>query len=73
MSFNYNSCTLVGRLTKEPIMTIQDGYKKIEFTLGVDRPYRHEDGTVETDFVPVVMLGKLAEVAEKYLRKGRPI
>ena len=71
MSFNYNHTILVGRLTKDPVMTMQGECHKAEFTLGVDRPYRKDDGTTETDFVPVVMWGKLAEFAGKRLRKGR--
>lgn len=72
MSFNYNHTTLVGRLTKDPETKKTGEVSKTTFTLAVDRPYRKEDGTTETDFVPVVMWGKLAEVSEKYLRKGRP-
>lgn len=70
MSFNYNHVTLVGRLTKNPELKKVGEYVKTTFMLAVDRPYRKEDGTVETDFISIVLWGKLAEVAEKYLKKG---
>jgi single-strand DNA-binding protein len=72
MAFNYNHITLVGRLSKDPETRMHGNVRKVSFTLAVDRPYRREDGTCETDFIPVVLWGKLAEVAEKHLRKGRP-
>jgi single-strand DNA-binding protein len=70
--FNYNHITLVGRLTADPEVSMVDKVPKTTFRLWVDRPYKREDGSVEADCVPVVMWGKLSDVAQKYLRKGVP-
>ena len=72
MSFNYNHVTLVGRIVRDPETKMVGDVRRASFAIAVDRPYRKEDGTCETDFIPVIIWGKLAEVAEKYLRKGRP-
>ena len=54
MSCNYNRTTLVGRLTKDPDMKqISDSTYKTSFILAVGRNYKREDGTYDTDFIPV--------------------
>lgn len=73
MTFNYNHITLVGRSTKNPDIRQTDGYVKSSFNLAVDRPYRKEDGSTETDFINIVMHGKLAEISNKYIKKGTPV
>lgn len=72
MSFNYNHITLVGRIVRDPETKTANNTTRVTFTLAVDRPYRKENTETEADFIPVIMWGKLAEVAEKYIRKGRP-
>lgn len=72
MSFNYNHITLVGRLTRDPQQNTVGTTTKTVFSLAIDRPYRKNDGSTETDFVPCVLWGKLAEIATKYLHKGSP-
>jgi len=73
MSFNYNHITLVGRLTKDVVLTKVAESTKSTFSLAVDRPYRKDDGSADTDFIPCVVWGKLAEISEKYLKKGSPV
>ena len=74
MSFNYNNCTLMGRLTKDPdFREITDTFCKLNFTLAVSRKYRKDDGTIETDFIPVTLIGTPAIVGSKLLCKGSPI
>ncbi len=74
MAFNYNHCTIVGRLTKDPeIFQIADHKIKSVLTVAVDRPYRKEDGSTDTDFIPVCMWGPAAERSQKLLSKGAPI
>ena len=74
MSFNYNNCTLMGRLTKDPeFKEINESFCKLSFTLAVSRKYRKEDGTIETDFIPVTLMGTPAIVGSKLLGKGSPI
>lgn len=73
MSFNYNHITLVGRLTRDADVREVSDRTRTSFTVAVDRPYRKEDGSYDTDFIPVVAWGKLAEVAADRLKKGNPV
>ena len=74
MSFNYNNCTLMGRLTKDPeFKEINDSFCKLTFTLAISRKFRKEDGTIETDFIPVTLIGTPAIVGSKLLAKGSPV
>ena len=74
MRYNYNHSTLMGRLTKDP-ETVDLGDKKIKtsFTLAIDRDYVKEDGSRDTDFIPVCFWGKPAELTQKLLAKGSPV
>lgn len=66
-----NQITLIGRLTREPEIRYNgDSFAIGHFTIAVDRN-RKRDGEKETDFIPIVVFGKQAEFAEKYLGKGR--
>ena len=62
-----NKSILIGRLTKDPELK---GKEKVytRFTLAVDRV-----GSEGADFIPVVVFGKQAENAVKYLAKGRKV
>ena len=73
MAFNYNHITLVGRLTKDVQLKKIGDSTKAELTLAVSRPYRKDDGSTEADYIPCILWGKLAEISEKYLRKGSPV
>lgn len=67
-----NSVALVGRLTRDPnVRYSQSGMAVARFTLAVDRPKK--DGVSSADFPAIVCFGKTAEMAEKYLYKGRLI
>ena len=73
MAFNYNHATLVGRLTKDPdIRMIKNGVARTCVTLAVNRNFKREDGAQETDFIPVILWGRVAELAYQILRKGSP-
>ena len=66
-----NKIMLIGRLTRNPENRVTPGGKKTaSFTLAVDRPFRGKNGEKETDFIPVVAWGKLAELVGTYLKKG---
>lgn len=70
-----NHIIIIGRLTKDPEIRYSQGDKPVAFgnyTLAVDRPTRSGDESV-TDFIPCRVVGKTAEFAEKYLRKGMKI
>ncbi|MDB0345059.1 single-stranded DNA-binding protein [Clostridioides difficile] len=70
-----NNVILIGRLTKDPeLKYIQgSGTAVSTFTIAVDRDYIKKDGNKETDFIPVEVMGKLAEVCANNLTKGRLI
>lgn len=76
MSNLSNRVTLIGRLGKDPEMTtFESGKKKVSFSLATTDVYRNQSGEkVETtEWHNVVFWGKTAEVAEKYLKKGRQV
>ena len=73
MSFNYNHITLVGRLTKDAEVKDISSTLRTTFTIAVDRSYRKDDGSHDTDFVPIVAWGRLGEIASQYLKKGNPV
>ena len=65
-----NKTQLIGRLTNEPEIaysTTNDGeLARAKFTLAVDRPKNRE----KTDFIRCIAWGGVAEVIEKYVKKG---
>ena len=74
MSYNYNQCTLVGRLTKDPeFKTITENFCKLTFTLAITRRYRKDTGQTETDFIPISLVGNTATIGKQLLSKGTPI
>lgn len=70
-----NIVTLVGRITKEVDLRYitASGTPVATFTIAIDRDYTKKDGTKETDFIPVEVMGKGAEFCANYLGKGRLI
>ena len=68
-----NSVVLVGRLTKDPELRYipNSGTPVATFTLAIDREYTKKDGTKETDFIPIEIIGKAAEFCANYITKGR--
>ena len=66
---------MVGRLTKDPELKYipGSGTAVSTFTIAIDRDYIKKDGTKETDFIPIEVMGKLAEVCANNLTKGRLI
>lgn len=70
-----NNSILIGRLTKDPELKYipSSGTAVSTFTIAIDRDYIKKDGTKETDFIPIEVMGKLAEVCANNLNKGRLI
>lgn len=67
-----NRVVLIGRLTRDPeLRYTPSGVAVAQFTLAVDRPFTNQDGTKETDFIPIVVWRKQAEACANYLSKGR--
>ena len=64
-----NSVILIGRLTKDPeIRQTTSGTNVTTFSLAVDRMFSKEK---ETDFIRIVVYGKVAESCARYLAKGK--
>ena len=72
MGYNYNQVTLVGRLTRDPLIkNTTNNHPRATFAIAVNRYYA--EGQKDTDFIPVCMWGRLAELSQQLLRKGAPI
>ena len=71
-----NRVFLAGNLTRDPEMRyMPSGMPVTNFRLAVNRRYRNRNGeeTEEVCFIDVVVYGKLAEVCNEYLSKGRNV
>lgn len=73
-----NFVVLMGRLTREPSITIgQDGKQKTaRYTLAVDRGIKRDPNNpnqVTADFIQCVAFGRNADFADQYLHQGTKI
>ena len=73
-----NFVVLMGRLTREPSITIgQDGKQKIaRYTLAIDRKVKrdpNDPNQVTADFISCVAFGRSADFADQYLHQGTKI
>lgn len=68
-----NCVSLVGRLTKDPELRYipGSGTAVSTFTIAIDRDYFKSDGTKDTDFIFIEVMGKTAEYVSSYIMKGR--
>lgn len=66
-----NKVILIGRIVRDPEVRYggANNTAVARYTLAVDRKYK-KDGEPTADFINCVVFGKLAEFAEKYLKKG---
>ena len=66
-----NQIILVGRLTKDPELTVtESGKKRANITLAVPRNYKNVDGVYETDFLDCTLWTGIAENTAEYCHKG---
>ena len=66
-----NTVILIGRLTRDPeLRYTNSGHAVANFTLAVDRPFSKEK---ETDFIPIIVWQKHAEICAEYLLKGSQV
>jgi len=68
-----NKVILVGRLGKDPeVRHLENGAVVANFSVATSERYKDKDGNRQekTDWHNVVVWRQLAEIAEKYLRKG---
>jgi single-strand DNA-binding protein len=76
MALGINKVILVGNLGKDPItQDIGNGVKKATFSIATTESIPGRDGTKteHTEWHNVILWRGLAEVAEKYLRKGHTV
>lgn len=73
---NLNRVLLIGNLTRDPeIRYTPKGTAVAEIGIAINRVFTGEDGEKreEVTFVDVTLWSRLAELAEQYLKKGRPV
>lgn len=71
-----NKVILIGRLGKDPeVRAFEGGTKKASFTLATSEVYKDKEGkkVEQTEWHNIVCWRNLAEIAEKYLTKGKQI
>ena len=70
-----NQVVIVGRLVRDSeLKYLQgNGTAALSFSVAVDRDYKKKDGTKETDFINMQMMGPRAEKLAEYLTKGKLI
>jgi single-strand DNA-binding protein len=71
-----NKVQLIGKLGAKPEMkTLESGKKLANFNIATNESYRNAKGEkiTETQWHRVVAWNKLAEIAEKYLDKGKEV
>lgn len=69
---NYNRAIIAGNVTKDPeIRMLPAGTKVASFSVATNRHYTSNgEKQQETEFHNIVLFGKLAELAESYIKKG---
>lgn len=71
-----NKVQLIGHLGKDPeIFKFDNGQLKARVTIATNEVYRNKKGekVTDTSWHSVVMFGKTAEIAERFLTKGNEI
>ena len=70
-----NSVQLIGRLGKDPEVKVFSNSRKASFSIATSDIYKNAKGekVEDTQWHNIIIWGKLAEVAEKYLKKGEEI
>ena len=76
MSGSLNKVILVGNLGRDPeVRSTQSGDKVANLNIATSERWRDRDGNNQekTEWHRVVLFGKIADVAERYLRKGSKV
>lgn len=70
-----NSVQLIGNIGKDPEVKTYDQRKKASFSIATNETYKNQNGekVKETQWHNVVVWGKLADIVEKYLKKGNEV
>jgi single-strand DNA-binding protein len=73
MSNMKNRITLIGRLGQAPELKVfENGNQMAKYALATNEVYKSSDGNKheDTQWHQIIAWGKLAELSERYLRKG---
>jgi single-strand DNA-binding protein len=76
MATGVNKVILIGNLGKDPeVQNFENGVKKATFTLATTEAYKGKDGekTTHTEWHNIVMWRGLADITERFLKKGNTI
>ncbi len=76
MAGSLNKVILVGNLGNDPdVRVMQSGEKVANISVATSERWRNKEGENQerTEWHRVVIFGKVAEIAEKYLRKGSKV
>ncbi len=71
-----NKVILIGNLGKDPeVRTLENGTKVANFTLATSETYKNRDGqkVTTTEWHNIVLWRGLAEIADRYLKKGNQV
>lgn len=70
-----NKIILIGNIGRVEVKTFQDGAKVVECSLATSERYKDRNGNDhdDTQWHRLVIGGKLADVAEKFVQKGDPL
>jgi single stranded DNA-binding protein (ssb) len=70
-----NDAKFIGNLTRDPdVKVMTNGKPRAMFTVAVQRRYTNQQtGKREADFISFIAYDKNAELAEKYMTKGRKV
>jgi single-strand DNA-binding protein len=71
-----NKVQLIGNLGNAPeVKTLESGKKMVRFSVATNETYRSSQGekVSETQWHNIIAWGKVADIAEKFLTKGREI
>lgn len=71
-----NSVQLIGRLGKDPeVKTFDSGKKVATFSIATSETFKNQKGekVEETQWHNLVLWGKLADIASRYLKKGSEV
>lgn len=67
-----NKAILMGRLTKDPVLTTTPaGLSVARFTLAIDRRFQRQGEERQTDFINIVCFSRNADFVSKYFVKGQ--
>ena len=76
MSKDLNLCQFIGRLGKEPEIRYSQQQQAIaSFSIACSDDYKDKQGNKveQTNWINIVAFGKLAEIIERYVKKGSQV